>query len=68
MIELVIELCLQENPAKCREEAVTFSAESVTPMQCLMGAQPVIAQHMEYRPRWVCKRWACQPAGRFAKA
>ena len=68
MLELILSLCLLDNPAKCREEAVTFSTESVTPLQCLMGAQPVIAQHMELRPRWACKRWSCRPAGQFAKA
>jgi hypothetical protein len=68
MLELVVHICLQSDPAKCREEALTFSTESVTPMQCLMSAQPVIAQHMELRPRWVCKKWSCRPAGQYAKA
>jgi len=68
MIELVLTLCLLDNPSKCREEALTYSTQSVTPMQCVMGAQPVIAQHMEYRPRWACKKWGCRPAGQFAKA
>jgi len=68
MIELVLTLCLLENPQKCREEGLTFSAENLTPMQCVMGAQPVIAQHMELRPRWACRKWRCRPAGMYAKA
>lgn len=68
MLELVLHLCLLADPAKCREEAITFTAESVTPLQCLMGAQPIIAQHMELRPRWACKKWSCRRAGQVAKA
>ena len=63
MIELVMTLCLAAQPTKCRDEAMTIADESVTPLQCLMGAPPVIAQYMERRPRWVCRRWRCRPAG-----
>lgn len=68
MLELVLLICLADRPDKCREEALTYSAETLTPMQCVMGAQPEIAKHMELRPRWFCKKWGCRRAGMFAKA
>lgn len=67
MIELVLLACLTEEPNRCKDVALTYSAEALTPMQCLMGAQPEIARWSEANPKWLVKRWACQPAGRIAK-
>jgi hypothetical protein len=66
MLELVVLVCLAENPSKCKDESLVYTAENLTPMQCLMGAQAEIAKWSEYHPRWVAKRWTCRPAGKFA--
>lgn len=68
MIELVLSICLVENPALCREENLQYVAESLTPLQCVMGAQPEIAKWAERHPRWQVKRWSCHAASIYAKA
>ncbi|MFM7085316.1 MAG: hypothetical protein ACKOW3_10010 [Hyphomicrobium sp.] len=67
MIELVILACLLDEPDQCKDVSLTFSVENLTPMQCVMQAQPEIAKWVEGHPRWVAKRWTCHAAGQFAK-
>ena len=67
MIELLVSVCLIAEPARCQDVSLTFSGESVTPMQCLVGAQSEIARWVDTHPRWAVKRWRCQPAGQVAK-
>lgn len=67
MLELALVACLADDLTRCKDVALIFSEESVTPMQCLMGAQPQIARYVEEHPRWVVKKWSCRPAGRIAK-
>ena len=66
MVELVLSICLLDDARKCRDEALTFTDTSL--ITCMIGAQPIAAQHMELRPRWYLKRWTCRPAGMHAKA
>jgi hypothetical protein len=66
MIELVLSICLLDDALKCREETLTFADLSL--VTCMIGAQPIAAQHMELRPRWYLSRWTCRPAGLHAKA
>ena len=44
MIELVLLACLVDKPASCRDVGVMYSAENLTPMQCLMQAPPHMAK------------------------
>jgi hypothetical protein len=67
MLELLLSVCLVHAPERCKDVALTYSAESLTPFQCIMGAQPEIAKWSEGHPNWTVKRWTCQPAGRIAK-
>lgn len=67
MLELVIVACSVLHGAQCREITLTYSTESVTPLQCLMGAQPVIAEWVWSHPNWTVSKWSCRPAGRYAK-
>jgi hypothetical protein len=67
MIELLVSVCLISEPERCKDVSLVFDGDSVTPMQCMMGAQPEIARWMESHPKWQLKRWACQPAGQIAK-
>jgi len=59
MIELIFTACLVASPEKCEERHLTF-AETLTPMQCLMGAQPELAKWGEAHPKWRIGRWKCQ--------
>lgn len=66
MVELALTICLLDDARKCREETLVFADTSL--FTCMVGAQPVAAQHMELRPRWYLSRWTCRPAGLHAKA
>lgn len=68
MLELIVSVCLISDPSRCREVSLAYAEESVTPMQCIMGAQVEIAKWIEGHPEYALKRWTCQRAGRYAKA
>jgi hypothetical protein len=67
MLELIVSVCLVDNPTRCKDVSLVYLAESVTPMQCMMQSQAEIAKWTEGHPNWVAKRWSCRPAGRYAK-
>ena len=67
MIELVILACLVDQPDRCKDVGLTFSGEGLTPLQCLMQAQPEIAKWVDEHPRWHARRWTCRAAGLLAK-
>ena len=58
MIELVFVACLLSAPERCEEKALLFA--DVTPMACMMGAQPQLAQWAETHPKWSIARWSCR--------
>ncbi len=62
MIELVFIACLAAAPDRCEENTLQFLAP-LSPMACMMGAQPQLAQWSARHPKWRIARWACRPAG-----
>lgn len=67
MLELLVSVCLISDPTQCKDVNLVYTDEALTPMQCMMGAQPEIAKWIEAHPQWTLKRWTCQKAGLFAK-
>jgi len=67
MIVLVMSVCLLAEANTCKNVHLAYSAQSVTPMQCLMGGQTQIAQWTNGHPKWRVKRWKCAPAAQIAK-
>jgi hypothetical protein len=67
LIEMLVAVCLIDCPTKCRDVRLTYAREALTPLQCLMQAQPEIANWIREHPRWKVKRFTCRPAGSFAK-
>lgn len=67
MIELLLTLCLADNPQKCKDERLNFEGEEVSLFSCMTYGQFAIAEHMQIRPRWRVDRWKCQNAGMTAK-
>ncbi|HEX2840282.1 hypothetical protein [Hyphomicrobium sp.] len=67
MLELIVSVCLLEDHARCKDVSLTYMAESVTPMQCMMQSPAEIAKWAEANPKWYAKKWSCRPAGRYAK-
>ena len=57
MIELLFVACLATAPDVCRERSLVFS--DITPMQCLMGAQPELAKWSQSHPQMEIRSWRC---------
>lgn len=67
MLELAMLVCLTNSPTHCKDVALNYSADSITPMQCLMQAQIEIAKWIGEHPNWRVERYSCRRAGQFAK-
>jgi hypothetical protein len=66
-IVLAFSACLVDNPAKCKDVELVYSAEEVTQMQCLMTAPVQLAKWNESHPRWRTQRWTCRQGGTLAR-
>jgi hypothetical protein len=58
-IDLVLTVCAVLSPTTCEERHLVFSSE-VSPRQCVMAAQPYIAQWVSEHPKWTAVRWRCE--------
>ena len=67
MLELLIGVCLVDDPSHCRDVHLTFDVAQVTPGQCVMNGQIAMAEWSGEHPNWRIVKWACIPAGQEAK-
>ncbi|MGQ0456539.1 MAG: hypothetical protein ACT4OU_05700 [Hyphomicrobium sp.] len=67
MIELVVAVCMIDQPSRCKDVHLNFEADSVTTQQCMMFGQIEMAKWIGEHPNWIIQRWVCQPAGQVAK-
>jgi hypothetical protein len=58
MLELAFTVCLLASPDHCERRSLLFV--DVSPMQCMMGAQSVLAPWSEQNPRWQIDSYRCQ--------
>ncbi|OYX43071.1 MAG: hypothetical protein B7Z02_10440 [Rhodobacterales bacterium 32-67-9] len=58
MIELLFVVCLGAAPATCEERSLLF--QDISPMTCLVGAQPALAEWVAGHPKWTISRWSCR--------
>ena len=58
MIELLFVACLSTAPDQCEERSMIFT--DVTPMACMMGAQPELAKWAATHPAFRVAGWKCQ--------
>lgn len=58
MIELLFVSCLANAPDQCQERSLLYV--DVSPMQCLMGAQPELARWVETHPNEQIRSWRCR--------
>ena len=63
MIVLILSVCLVGQADQCKDVHLTYTSNSVTPLQCLMGAQPEIVRWSAGHPKWKVKRWKCGRSG-----
>lgn len=68
MIELVLSVCLIQQPDHCRDVTLTMIADNATPFQCMTYGQMEAAKWSNQHPGWVLKKLKCAPAGQMAKA
>jgi hypothetical protein len=58
MIELLFVACLSSEPDKCLERSLLFT--DITPMQCMMVAQPELAKWVDTHPDEQIRSWRCK--------
>jgi len=67
MIELVVAVCLIDQPSQCKDVYLNFEADHVTPQQCMMYGQVEMAKWVGEHPNYVIKKWRFGIAGQMAK-
>ena len=58
MIELAFIACLATAPQDCESHSLLFT--EITPMACMMGAQPELAKWAETHPNFRVQSWKCR--------
>lgn len=58
MLVLIMTVCSLASPAQCNEARLQFTADESL-MQCMMQAQPYIAQWAGEHPNTRVTRWRC---------
>jgi hypothetical protein len=58
LIEIILTVCAIANPANCEEKYLQFAWDGSI-QQCMMAAQPYIAQWIGQHPAWITKSWSC---------
>ncbi|SMF11362.1 hypothetical protein SAMN02982989_5258 [Xaviernesmea oryzae] len=59
LIELVLTICLADQPASCREEHLRFEDRG-GPVTCMLQAPPQIAKWSAEHPRLRVVKWRCE--------
>ena len=62
MIEIVLTVCAIANPTNCEDKYLQFAWDGSL-NQCMMAAQPYIAQWIGQHPEWQATRWSCDYPG-----
>jgi hypothetical protein len=59
MITIVVMVCALTQPDQCEEQHLEFSWQGSL-KQCVMNAQPYIAQWIGDHPKWSVKSYHCE--------
>ena len=62
LVELIVTVCALSLPSQCEDQHLSFKA-NMSLNQCVMNAQPYIAQWINEHPKWVAVRWRCDYGG-----
>lgn len=66
-IEIIFTVCALSQPTLCEEQHLQYSWNGSS-TQCVMSAQPYIAQWINEHPKWQVTRWRCDYPGRKSSA
>lgn len=58
MIELLFVACVSLPHSECEERSMIFT--DISPMTCMMGAQPELAKWIAAHPNYTVSRWQCR--------
>ncbi len=58
MIELVFVACLVTASDECQEQSLIYT--DMSPMSCMMAAQPELAKWIEAHPKFKIRDWRCK--------
>lgn len=67
MIELVVAVCMIDQPTRCKDVTLNFEGETVSANECMTSGQIEMAKWAGEHPNWVIQKWHCGRAGEFAK-
>ena len=59
MIEVIVTVCALLHPSECEEQHLQFAWQGSV-RQCVMSAQPYLAQWINEHPKWTIVRWHCE--------
>ena len=59
LIELILTICLADNPSSCREERLQFE-DNGSLMTCMLQAPPQIAKWSTEHPNLRVVKWRCE--------
>jgi hypothetical protein len=59
MIEIIVTVCALTQPDQCQEQHLQF-AWGGSLRQCMMAAQPYIAEWIGEHPNWAVKKYRCE--------
>jgi hypothetical protein len=59
LIAIVITVCALADPDRCEEQRIEFSSQ-FSLRQCVMNAQPYVAQWIAEHPKWSIKSYHCE--------
>ncbi len=65
---ILLSVCLMGSPQTCREEPIRWSLDQRSSLQCMLGAQTMIAKWHEDNQKWDIKSWRCVPKDRLLTA
>jgi hypothetical protein len=60
---ILMAICLLSSPGECREERISLSYETTSPMACVVHSQSAIAVWQASHPLWRVGRWRCVARG-----
>ena len=67
MIEIILTVCAIAHPTNCEEKYLQFAWEGSI-NQCMMAAQPYIAEWIGRHPEWMARKWSCDYPGSRKRA
>lgn len=59
MIEIILSVCLIQQPDRCRDVTLTMMANSSSLYQCMTYGQIKASKWSNEHPEWVLKKYKC---------